>query len=125
MRFWTFHRSAWVLLFATMASAFQDASPQPFSSSRELLQSIGVDESHFHLLVDRQPLDVSEQEPLLKFLYAVRKCPPEEARRFAHDKFEVPASTEASLEIRGEIYRLAGKVTRVTIERPLPEVVDR
>src|SRR5687767_6452047 len=103
------HWLCWIVLLAAATGlSLQPGSPEPFANSQELLQSIGVDESHFHLLVDGQPLDESEQEPLLRFLYAVRKCPPEEARRFAQAKFDLPRSAEASIAERGAIYRLKG-----------------
>lgn len=114
-----------VLLAAAAGMAFQPAAPESFTSSRELLQSIGVEESHFDLLVDSRPLDESEQEPLLRFLYAIRKFPLEEARRFTRAKFTTPQSAEASNGLRGEIYQLKATVTHVTIELPRPEAVDR
>jgi hypothetical protein len=101
------------------------ASLQPFSNSRELLESLGVEESHFRLLVDGQPLDASEQEPLLRVLYAIRKCPLVEIERFARTNFRPSDIREAGHELRGEIFRLRGEVKRVTIEKPLAEAVDR
>lgn len=96
-----------------------------FASARELLQTIGVDESHFRMFLDGQPVDLSEQEPLLRMLYAVRRCPPQEIERFARADFRQPAAGEESDELRGEIFRLEGEVSRVAPEQPLAEVVDR
>lgn len=98
---------------------------QPFASAREMLETMGVDQSHFDLLVDGQPLDLNEQEPLLRILFALRKSPQSEIVRFARDGFRLPASGDESGALRGEIFRLSGHVTRVTEEKPLAEVVDR
>lgn len=112
------------LAIAQQANPAAD-EPQPFASAREMLETIGVDQSHFDLLVDGQPLDLNEQEPLLRILFALRKSPSAEIERFARDDFRLPAAGDESDTRRGEVFRLSGQVTRVAQEKPLAEVVDR
>jgi hypothetical protein len=73
----------------------------------------------------RQPLDLSEQEPLLRILFAVRKSPAAEIQRFARGSFTTPETGDASDALRGEIFRLQGRVTRVRQEQPPAEAADR
>jgi hypothetical protein len=88
-----------------------------------LLESAGVEESHFRMFAEGEPLDENEHEPLLRVLYALRKCPLSEIDRLAHDTFRSSASD--AYELRGEIFRMRGRVTHVTVERPLVEVANR
>lgn len=99
--------------------------PVPLSGARELLGLLGVGESHFRGLIDGRPVDNNEQESLLRFLYATRKFQPAIIEKWVRPVFDPAAYAFTPEAPRGELFRLSGKVRRVTVERPVPEVVER
>jgi hypothetical protein len=94
----------------------------PLTSAREMLTLLGVDDSHFRLFTDGTALDVTEQEPLLRVLYAARRFSPADLERWSENRLPEPANAN---EARGNLFRLEGKVLRVTRESPLPEAARR
>ena len=77
------------------------------------------------MFVDGQPIDSSEQEPLLRVLYALRRCPPAEIERWARGDFRQPA---AGPKQRGAARRglsPEGVVSRVVPEQPPADAAGR
>jgi len=97
----------------------------PISGLRELWNLYGVDDSHFRMLRDGVPVDEDQSEALLKCLFAVRKTRPVDMDRWTDRDTDWSDLTRDSAASQGTIVRLSGRVARVTIERPVPEVADR
>jgi hypothetical protein len=93
----------------------------PLSGAREMLTLLGVDDSHFRMFTDGEPLEVTEQEPLLRVLYAARRFRPADLDRWSQDR--LPKGDDSAE--RGNLFRLRGKVLRVTREEPLAEAAQR
>lgn len=98
---------------------------RPSTSAPELLRSFGVDPSHYEMLVDGQDIDAAEDEALLKFMYAVRRFRTLHIFRWLSAKPDLAAFRDKPDDHRGEIVRLVGHVTQITLQRPLPEQVAR
>jgi hypothetical protein len=107
------------------APAEAAAPPVPISSPQELLELRGVEPSHYRMLVDGRPVDMNEQEALLRFLYAINKIDLGDVERWGQTTFSLTRQAAQPNDGRGGFFRVAGRVTGVAIERPLPEVVDR
>jgi hypothetical protein len=100
-------------------------TPSPISGPRELLKLYGLDESRLQSFVDGRPLGGDETETLMRFLYAVRRFRLADIDRWtlrdaSWEDFVLDAEKH-----RGEIVPLSGRVVRVSVEKPLPEVVAR
>jgi len=98
---------------------------RPAASAPELLRSLGVDPSHYEMLVDGQDIDAAEDEALLKFMYAVRRFRTMHIFKWISAKPDLAALRDKPDDHRGEIVRLVGHVTQVSLQRPLPEQVAR
>lgn len=99
--------------------------PEPFSGSRELFLKLGVQASHFRMLMDGEPVDSREQEPIVRLLFAIRRFSLGDIQRWSRGPFVVAEHIETPQEARGEVFLLRGRVKQVTVERPIPEVIDR
>lgn len=99
--------------------------PEKVAGPRDLLKVYGIDQSHFQRLTDGQAWQEGEDELLLRILYRLRDFSPKDIEAWARPltgASELAAEPETH---RGEFYRVRGRVTRVTLCRPLPEVVER
>ena len=101
------------------------SAPPPFSGPRELLESLGVDQTHFDSLANGRNLDGNEQVALLKLLFAVRRFGIAEVERWADRTSTLNEVFARPDDFRGEILHLSGMVTRVAIEKPSPETAAR
>jgi len=96
-----------------------------FTNPRERLKWRGVDESHLARLIDGVPVDDNETETLMLLMYHYYRFPMTDVERWAQPAFdsaEVGKQADAS---RGLIYRLSGRITRVELLEPIPELVER
>ena len=121
-----FARAAWVA--DARAVPADVANTAPISGPRELLDLLGVEESHFRGLRDGRPLVLDEQQHLLRFLYAVRRFAPANTERWARpagDLLSAEGNGDDADDLQGKLFQLAGRVTLVNVERPVPEVVER
>lgn len=99
-------------------------APPPISGPRELLDLLGVEESHFRALRDGRPVDIDERQHLLRFLYTVRRFEPRDNERWARPIADLLSAADTA-GMQGDLFHLTGKVTHVAVERPVPEVVER
>jgi hypothetical protein len=103
----------------------QPAAVRPIGGPQELLALRGVDPSHYRMLVDGRPIDGGEQEALLRFLYALGRFDLGDIERWGRKPFPASPSEPAAEDLRGGIFSLAGKVTRVAVEHPPLEAADQ
>ncbi|MCS7305777.1 MAG: hypothetical protein NZ602_11815 [Thermoguttaceae bacterium] len=92
---------------------------------RDLLELFGIDQSQFRRLTDGVPLAEGEEELLLKLLSRSAEFPVELLERWAHRQINLPQVAGKPEEHRGEIYWLTGRVQRMQICQPAPEVAER
>ena len=102
----------------------QPALPM-ISGPRDLLRSHGVDDSHFRGLSDGRPVDDNETETLLKVMFWMRDFRPLDIAQWVRDELDLPRLVEDPEADRGQLFSLSGRVTRVELRRPWPEVVER
>jgi hypothetical protein len=103
----------------------EEAGPDLATGPRDLLELVGVEASHFRFLVDGRDVDVNEQDTVLRFLYAVGRFMPADTERWAAESFDPAEQAAEPQRARGELFRLRGRVTRVVVEHPVPELVER
>ncbi len=103
------------------------AEPQgQVSGPRDLLDLLGVDQSHFDLLTDAAPWQEGENETLLKIMYRLdRNFPLADVESWSLGAPEPARLAENPGKYRGEIFRLAGHVAAVEVLRPVPEAARR
>ncbi|HXT57460.1 MAG TPA: hypothetical protein VN699_02445 [Pirellulales bacterium] len=99
--------------------------PPPIADAKEMLELFGVDESKLRAFRDGRPIGPDEEEALWRMLFAVRRFGAAEVQRWTHPEKDVGALSEHPEEFRGEILEFEGRATQLTIEKPLPEVVER
>jgi len=94
---------------------------------RELLQMLGIDDSHFDLLADGRPWQAGEDEILMRVMFRFRdgRFPLADIERWARGKFDLAELVENPDAARGQIYRLAGRAISVEIVQPSPEMAAR
>ncbi|MGE0607900.1 MAG: hypothetical protein AB7O62_12470 [Pirellulales bacterium] len=112
----------------------QEVAPPPdaasettarFASPKELFLKLGVQPSHFRLLMDGRQVDGNEEEPIVRFLYAMRRFDLADIERWSLGPFVVGERAKEPQAARGEIFLVQGRVNKVTQELPVPEVRDR
>lgn len=93
---------------------------------RDLMRLQGIDDSHFNLLTDGVPWQESENETLLKIIYGLHRAfRPVDMESWSLGKPNLAELAATPDRYRGEIFRLAGRVTSVEAIRPVPEVARR
>jgi hypothetical protein len=99
------------------------------SGPRELWTLLGVDESHFEHLRDGVPWQESEDEILLRMMYRMREFRPQEVEAWARDGFPDRLAEESRPDeldaLRGEVFRLRGRVVLVEAIRLPAELAQR
>jgi len=105
------------------------AAPAGLSGPRELWTLLGVDESHFEHLSDGVPWQESEDEILLRMMYRMREFRPQEMEAWAHDAFPEDLAEKSPRDeldaLRGEVFRLRGRVVLVEAIRLPAEFTQR
>lgn len=104
------------------------AAPAPDSGirgPRELLSLFGVDRSHWDRVRDGRPVHADEREVLLRLLYVIDRFPVAEVSRWAHRQRPYRQLFEEADPARGEFFALEGRVVRVLVHQPLPELARR
>lgn len=99
---------------------------EPATGPRDLFHAAGIDQSQFDRLVDGRPWDSGEEEILLKILFRVhRSFPPATLQRWCRGRVDVGRLSDAADDLRGEIFRLRGRVTAVRACLVDPEAAVR
>lgn len=99
--------------------------PVPFDRPRQWLEQFNVHASYFDQILDGRDVDDSESEALLRMLYAVRRFPLLQMHRLQSHGASWLKWTEHPQDHRGDIMHVDGKLIRVTLEQPVPEVIER
>ncbi|HEV7224916.1 MAG TPA: hypothetical protein VGN42_19585 [Pirellulales bacterium] len=102
-----------------------DKRAPPIADAKEMLELFGVDESKLRAFRDGRPIGPDEEEALWRMLFAARRFGAAEVQRWTHPEKDVGRLSAHPEEFRGEIIEFEGRATNLTIEKPLPEVVER
>jgi len=92
---------------------------------RDLLSLLGIDESFFDHLLDGGPIEGGEKETLRKVIFRLPDFSLLDLSRWARaipDPDKLAAESES---LRGEVFRLAGRLVSVEVREMIPELVDR
>ena len=102
-----------------------EKQPAAISGSSDMLRQNGVDDSFLRAFADGRPMGPNDEESLWRTLFAVRRFSLADIDRWTqrHANFDQLAADPD--KYRGELLALEGRVKKVEIEQPLPEVVDR
>ncbi|MHC4400134.1 MAG: hypothetical protein ACYTG0_10685 [Planctomycetota bacterium] len=93
---------------------------------RDLFDLRGIDQSHFDQLTDHEAWQEGENEVLLKIMYRLyRDFPMANVESWSRGAPDPAGLAEAPDRFRGEIFRLAGRLTRVEVVRPAAEVARK
>ena len=95
------------------------------TTPQEMLHVLGVDPSHYEMLVDGSAIDAAEDESLLKMIYAVRRFRTLRIHEWLNKRPNLAVLREAPKNHRGDLMLLKGNVTAVEKLEPLPEQVAR
>jgi len=111
--------------FAPPALGQSPSGPFGFgeASLRQVLDKLGVDESHFNQLLDDEPVGAGEQETIIKLLSHTPSFAPLQITRW-RKKADWTALARDPAAYRGQYFRASGRVADVT-ERPLPVEMAR
>lgn len=99
--------------------------PAPITGPRDLLRRYGIDDSQFNRIVDGRPVAEDEYELLWKLMFRIRDFGMLQIERWARKELNLSQLAKQPEAGRGQLYALAGRVTRVEVLRPVPEVVER
>lgn len=120
-----------VLLLAGVGLLVGLAHPLPAQDTpvlhgpHDMLPLLGVDQSHWDRILDHRPIHADENEVLLRLLYVIDRFPQREVYRWAYPVTSFQQLFEKAEESRGEFFNLEGRVTRVMVRQPVPELVNR
>jgi hypothetical protein len=90
-----------------------------------LLDLYGVGEEQLGVFADGSDVGDSERNTLLRVLMAARRMSFGDWYRWRKTKLPWSEWTETPKRARGDIYQLNGNVTKVTVEKPPPELAER
>ena len=115
-----------VLAQPEIQTELQDsAATRTFNAPRDLFDALGVDESYFRSFVDGEAIGPGDREALLRVLLRLPDFPLSKIEKWARKEVGMQQLLAQPDEHRAEIFRLGGRVVRVTAEEPLPEVAER
>ncbi|MEX2113776.1 MAG: hypothetical protein WD845_11360 [Pirellulales bacterium] len=118
---------ALVVLFAawltSLAAQEPAAAVQQSLSPREFLKLFDVDEARLAAFTDGHPLEGAQRDELLDILYRLRRYPLAAADQFSQSVEAVSTIAADPSAARGQMFLLAGRVTRV--ERVLLDEAQR
>jgi len=98
--------------------AFDDPAklPAKISGPRDWFKLVGIDELFWDGLTDDAPLDQQERFKLYKLLFRLRSMPLTDVQRWAHGEPSFRQLHERPGFFRGELFRVRGRVLRVSRE---------
>ncbi len=91
-------------------------------SARAFLEYCGVDDSCFQRFVDGRALHDDERGTLMRILGRLRMLQVTRFEKWAKEKFDLSAVGSDPESFRGELFHLNGRVRRVDVHEPFPEV---
>ncbi len=100
-------------------------SQDPISDARQWLRSLRLDDSHFAVVTDGEPVAESEQELLWKLLYWARRLDPVDLERWVRRHWDFQRLAANVSAERGQLFELRGRVRRVEPLTPPAEVAQR
>lgn len=107
------------------ASEEKPAAPIQTTGPRDVLRQFGIDDSRFDQFVDGRLLHVDEQETLLRVLYRLDDLRLEDIDHWIHKRLDLDTLVKDARAQCGQVFPIRGRVLRVDVEHPLPEVVER
>ncbi len=114
---------------AAEAAADQAGSGQvsrdPIKDARQWLRSLQLDDSHFAVVTDGEPVGASEEELLWKLLYWARRLDPVNLERWMRRGWALERLAADAPAQRGELFELRGRVRRVEPLSPPVEAAER
>ncbi|MDZ7617163.1 MAG: hypothetical protein U1E05_09175, partial [Patescibacteria group bacterium] len=110
---------------ATDAVSGEPIEEGPITGSRDLLNRFGIDNSQFARLSDHQPFGSDDEETTLRVMYRLDRFRVVDVERWAHPQFDIAEVFSAPAASRGELFWLAGRVTKIERLEPPPEVAER
>lgn len=98
--------------------------PKASNGPRELLEKMGIDESHLRSLMDNRPLHADEMEAVNLLLYRMPYFDLESVERWALRGIDLDELALRSEYYRNQFVPLSGTVVSLAIERLVPELVE-
>jgi len=106
----------------TMVEDF-DPSQLEINGPRDLFRVMGIDESHFAVLLGGEPLRSDERETLHSLLYRVSHMSPSSIARWMNETLDLEKIAESPEHFRGEFYPITGTLESIQPIRPAKEEV--
>jgi len=97
----------------------------PLTGARAWLRGHDVDDSQFEKFVDGSPMDGGEREVMLDVMYWLAHLDLTALERWTRDRWEPAELVQNPDDCRGELFFLTGDVTRIEIDAPVPEAIER
>jgi hypothetical protein len=117
---------AWIATGAiSQAAPPADDHASSLPPEAELLALYGMDAKRLAEFNDGRPVAEDELDPLLRMLVAARRFTLGELKQWQHSDLPDAANLKDTRDDRGQIYRFAGRVKQVAIERLPAELAAR
>lgn len=100
-------------------------SSEPINDARQWLRRLQLDDSHFAVVIDGQPIADAEEELLWKLLYWARRLEPLDIERWVRRRWDFQRLGAFAAAERGQLFELRGRVQRVEPLSPPVEVAQR